>query len=89
MKSIFAYSKRTDVQLTDKVSRHVSPAQNSELNLAAQFGDAREDSSYESFIVLVLSTPSRLPLSDCFIACIFGVGILNSSLYGGHETDGR
>ena len=88
MKSIFADSKRTDVQLTEKVS-HVSPAQKSELNLAAQFGDAREDSSDETFIVFVLSTPSRLPLSDCFIACIFGVGILNSSLYRGHETDGR
>ena len=55
----------------------------------AQLCNARKDTSHESFVILVLSTPSRLPLANCFIACMFAVRIHDRRLYGGHEMGGR
>lgn len=82
------YNRRTDAQLTDHIS-HCSLVKDLQFNGTAQLCNARKDSSYESFIILMLSTTSRLTLTDCFIGCISTIRIHNRSLYGGHETEGR
>ena len=74
------YIKRTDAQLTDSISK-VSSAQHLRLYLTAQLCNAGKDSSHKSFVILVLSTPSRL------IGCIIAVCVHKGRLYGGHETE--
>jgi hypothetical protein len=54
----------------------------------AQLRDARENTSDEAFVVLVLSTPGRLFLPHCLIACflIIAVPIDKGTLHRpGHE----
>jgi len=56
-----------------------------------QFGDSRENASYKSIIILMLQTPGRMALPQCFVASTLSVRVGKRAVdSGGHvEKEGR